>query len=155
MILHLLNGDVPALHRVTLRAIRPHLVLVHVGVAVLTILGHVRENRFDVALNALHLLVHASQRVIRFVVVEFRNGLDRPPCLGRVTVLARDRERSVRTLSASALALWKPGATCSTENKHPKDEFEISRRTDPPRTRPYLGAISVEVGATRVSNRGM
>ena len=99
MILHLLHGDIPALHRVTLRAIRPHLVLVHVGVAVLAILGHVRENRFDVALHALHLLVHATQRIIRFIVVEFRNGLDRPPCLGCVTVLTRNRQCPVRTTS--------------------------------------------------------
>ena len=103
VVLHLLHGDVPTLYRVTLRAIRAHLALVHVGVAVFAILGHVGENRFDVALHALHFFVHSTQRIFRFIVVEFRNGLDRPPCRGRVAVLARDRERAVRTTSCLPL----------------------------------------------------
>ena len=103
MILHLLNGDVPALHRVTLGAIRAHPVLVHISVAVLAILAHIGENRLHVALRAFHSFVHASQRIFSFIVIKLRNDLDRPPCRGRMTVLARDRERSMRTTSSLPL----------------------------------------------------
>lgn len=60
VVFHLLHGYVPALHRVALRTVRAHLSLVHVGVTVLAILSHVRENRLDVALRALHFFVHAA-----------------------------------------------------------------------------------------------
>src|SRR5437016_9846932 len=61
VILNLLNGIVPTKNRVTLRAIRAHLALVNIGVAILTILPHIREYRLYVALRALHFLVHAAR----------------------------------------------------------------------------------------------
>jgi len=111
VILHLLHGDIPTLHRVTLRAIRAHFSLMDVRVAILAILAYIRENRLHVALRAFHFFVHASQRIFGFIVIEFRNGLDRPPCRGRVTVLARDRERAVRTASSLPLrrGSWSVG----------------------------------------------
>ena len=60
VILNLLNGIVPTKNGVTLRAIRAHFALVNIGVAILTILPHIREYRFYVALRALHFLVHAA-----------------------------------------------------------------------------------------------
>ena len=60
VILNLLNGIVPTKNGVTLRAIRAHLALVNIGVAILTILPHIREYRLYVALRALHFLVHAA-----------------------------------------------------------------------------------------------
>ena len=91
VILHLLDRDIPALNRVALRAVRAHFPLVHVQVAVLAILSHVRENRFHVAVRAAHLLVHPAQRIPGFVVIKFRIGPDGLPCRRRVTVFARHR----------------------------------------------------------------
>jgi hypothetical protein len=59
-------------------------------VAVLTILSHVRENWFDMALCALHFFVHATQGILRPVVVEFRNGAYGAPSRGRMAVFAGD-----------------------------------------------------------------
>lgn len=149
VILYLLHGDVPALHRVALRAVRTHLILVHVGVAVLAILGHVRENRFDVTLHALHFLVHAPQRIFRFIVVEFRNGLDGSPCRGRMTVLARDRERAVRTTSSLPLRRgnrsvgWLQG-----EEEEPAQELKKRLRNCPRNIRLTLRSVFVGRGCS-------
>ena len=126
VILHLLHGNIPALHRVTLRTIRPHLVPMHVGVAVLTIFGYIGENRFHMALRALHLLVHATQRIVSLVVVELRNRTNRPPPRRGVAVLARNREFPVRT-SCGFLPLVrrKVGAACGPgENNDPENKKE-------------------------------
>jgi len=88
---------------VTLRAIRAHLALVNIGVAILTILPHIREYRLYVALCALHLLVHAAQRIVRFVVIEFGDSANGAPARSGVAVLTRNRQRSVRTTSAALL----------------------------------------------------
>src|SRR2546430_17075649 len=45
--LHLLYGGVPALHCVALRAVRAHLSLVRIGVAVLGVLSPGRKNRLQ------------------------------------------------------------------------------------------------------------
>jgi len=90
VILHLLHRDIPSLHGVTLGAIRPHLPAVNVRVTICAILPHIREHGLDVALHAVHFLVHSSQRVICFVVVEFGHGADGAPTCRRVTVLTRD-----------------------------------------------------------------
>jgi hypothetical protein len=60
VIFHLLDGDIPALNGVALRAVRAHFSLVNVGVAILAILADVGEYRLDMALHALHLFVHAA-----------------------------------------------------------------------------------------------
>jgi hypothetical protein len=60
VIFHLLDGDIPALNGVALRAVRAHFSLVNVSVAILAILANVREDRLDVALRALHFFVHAA-----------------------------------------------------------------------------------------------
>ena len=107
VILHLLDRDVPALHRVTLRAIGPHLALVYVFVAVLTVFPNVGENGLYVTLCALHFFVHSAQRVLRFIVIEFRNGSDRSPGRCRVTVFARNRQRAMRTPGIAVLIVWQ------------------------------------------------
>ena len=106
MILHLLHGNVPALHRMALRAIGAHLSLVDVRVAILTILSHICENGLHMALRAFDLFVHAPQRISRFVVVELGNSLDGPPSRGCMTVLARDCQRSMGTTSALPVRRW-------------------------------------------------
>jgi hypothetical protein len=110
VILNLLNSIVPTENRVALRAVRAHFPLVNIGVAILTILAHVREYRFYVALRALNFLVHATQRIPRFVVIKFRDGADGAPASGGVAILAGNGERSVRTTSVAILTGRKMSA---------------------------------------------
>lgn len=58
VILDLLHGDIPALNGVTLRTIRAHLSLVHVGMTVLAIFPDIGENGLHVTLRALHFFMH-------------------------------------------------------------------------------------------------
>jgi len=104
VIFHLLCCNIPALHRVALRAIRAHLPLVNVRVALFAILADIGKHRLDVALVALHFFMQAPQRVIRLVVIEFRNRANGLPARGRVTVLARNRQWAVRTFGVAPLA---------------------------------------------------
>jgi hypothetical protein len=110
VILYLLNCNIPALHRVALRAIRAHLPLVNVRVALFAILADIGEHRLDVALVALHFFVQAPQRITRLVVIEFRNRTNGLPARRGVTVLARDRQGAVRTPRVVSL----PGRKRST-----------------------------------------
>ena len=129
VILNLLNGIVPTKNGVTLRAIRAHLALVNVGVAILTILPHIREYRFYVALCALHFLVHAAQRIVRFVVIKFGNRANGAPARSGVAVLARNRERSVRTTSAALLTVRKRSARGRRgEKQQPAHDLNQLRR---------------------------
>ena len=98
MILHLLDSNIPTLDGVTLGAVRAHLALVDVHVAVFAILSDIRKNGLHVALYAVHLFVHTAQRVSSLVVVKLRGLANRFPDRRRVTVLARNRERPVRAL---------------------------------------------------------
>ena len=91
MVLQLLNGDLPPLDGVALRAIRPHLFRVHIGVAVLAILSYVGKNGLHMTLRAFHLLVHAAQGILSFVVIELRVGPDRTPRGGGMAVFTGDR----------------------------------------------------------------
>ena len=88
VVLYLLDGDVPALHRVALRAVRAHPSLVHVGMTVLAILPDIRENRLHMAPRAVHFFMHTAQRILGVVVIEFGVRLDRAPRCGRVTIFA-------------------------------------------------------------------
>jgi hypothetical protein len=90
VILYLLDGNIPAEHRVTPRAIGPHLALVNIGVTVLTLLANVGKHRLDMALRALHFFVHSPQRILRFIVVELRDAADRAPSGSGVAILARN-----------------------------------------------------------------
>ena len=103
VILHLLDGNIPALNGVALRAVRAHFSLVNVTVAVLAVFANVCEYRLDVTLHALHFFVHAAKRIFGVVVIELRHGLDRAPTRSGVTVLAWNRERPVRTLASLPL----------------------------------------------------
>jgi len=70
---------------------------VNIRVAVGAILSHVGEDRLYVALNARYFFVHAAQRIVRLVVIKLRHRADGTPARRRVTVLARNRQRPVRT----------------------------------------------------------
>jgi len=56
-----------------------------------TVLPHIAEDRFQVAGNALYAFVHSTKGVIRLVVVELWDRLNRPPASRGMAVLARYR----------------------------------------------------------------
>jgi hypothetical protein len=108
VILDLLHRHVPSLHGMALRAIRAHLPLVDVGVTVLALLADVCKHRLDMALRALHLFVHAAQRILRFVVVKLGYRSDRAPSIGGVAVFTRYLQRPMRASARAGTATAGP-----------------------------------------------
>jgi hypothetical protein len=90
VIAHLLDGNIPSLKGVALRAIRPHLTTVNIRVAIRTILAHVGEHGFHMALHAFHFFMHAAQGIACLVVVKLGDRADGTPSAGGVAVLTRD-----------------------------------------------------------------
>jgi hypothetical protein len=88
VIIDLLYGNLPALHGVALRTIRPHFPLVNIGVAVLASLSDISKYRLGMALRARHLFMHSAERILGLIVVEFRNRADRLPACSGVAILA-------------------------------------------------------------------
>lgn len=72
-----------------------------VGVAILAALPDIAEHGLDVTLSAGYRRMQASQGILRLVMVEFRDGADRPPGIGSVAILARYVQISVRTVRAA------------------------------------------------------
>lgn len=105
MILHLLHGDIPPLYGVTLRAIRPHLTAVNIGVAVGTIFANVREHRLNMALDAVHLFMHPAQGIVGLIVIEFRDSSYRTPTGSGMAVLARNGKGTVRVATGLFLRI--------------------------------------------------
>lgn len=97
VVLNIFDGDVPALHRVALLAASTHLAAVDVGVAVSALAAYVGEHLLRMALGTRDVLVHAAQGVAGLIVIEFRYGADRFPTQGRMAILAREIQISVRT----------------------------------------------------------
>src|SRR5581483_9005694 len=87
MVLYILNGDVPALHRMALFAARSHLAAVDVSMTVSALVSYVAEHRLGVALRTGNTLVHAAQRVTGLIVIELGNGANRFPTDRRMTIL--------------------------------------------------------------------
>ncbi len=79
VILNRLYLNVPALYSVAAFAVGSHLSPVDISVAVAALRTDVGKNRFGMALGTGHVLVHATQRELGFVVVELRNVADRLP----------------------------------------------------------------------------
>lgn len=100
VILDLLRSDLPAEDGVALGTIRAHFPPVNVGVAVLAIFANVSEDGFEVALGALHLFVHAAERVFSFAVIEFRDLANGAPARGSVAIFARNIQVAVRAVGA-------------------------------------------------------
>ncbi len=109
VILHLLNGDIPAFDGVTLGAIRTQLAAMNIGVAICAIFADIAEYRLAMALLAFHIFVHAAERVAGFVVVELDNSAQGAPGCGGVAVFAGDRERAVRAASGLLLLIARGG----------------------------------------------
>ena len=103
-----LNRDIPSFDGMAGVAIRPELAAVNVCVAIGAFLADVGENQLHVALRALHLFVHATQGVMRFVVVKLRNAANRLPTQGCMAVLARHvQPGTVRIAGDAVLCLRK------------------------------------------------
>ena len=147
VIFNLLDGDAPALNGVALRAVRTHLVTVHVfvGMAVDAILADVCKYRLDMALRALDLFVHSAQGVFGFVVIEFRNGTYRFPTRRGMTVFAGYGQGTMRATRRPFLRLSTcgllsacvgsrsrragiPGIAGRKGENCPESELEDSRR---------------------------
>src|ERR1700731_2178958 len=103
VLLDRLHRYLPAQHRVALRAVGSELGPVYVGVTIRALLSYIRKYRLQMASRARYFLVHPSERIPRAVVVEFRNGSNRRPACVRVAILARYRQRSVRTSTRLSL----------------------------------------------------
>ena len=99
VVTHLLDGDVPSLHRMALCAVRTHLSPMDVRMAIGAILANVGKDRLDVAGHAFHLLVHASERISGLVMVKLGNWANGAPSGGRVTVFAGNIQRAMRIAS--------------------------------------------------------
>lgn len=97
VLLHLLDRDLPSANGVALFAVRAQLTPMYIGVAVLASLADIAEHWLDVTLRATDGRVHTPKRISCLVVIEFRNGADRFPCVRGVTVLARHSQIPVRT----------------------------------------------------------
>jgi hypothetical protein len=117
VLIDLLHRNVPSPDGMALLAIRAHLALVNVGVAIRALLADVRKDRLGVALNATHTFVHAAQWILGCVVIEFRNCADRFPSAERMTVLTRNAEASVRTPRGRGRLPLSTRQGCGRENR--------------------------------------
>ena len=102
VLLYISNRNLPAANRVALLAICSQLALVNVGMAILAVFSDVGENGPGVALGTRNRLVQATQRILRLIVIEFRNRANRPPRIGCVAILAGNVEIAMRTVRPSS-----------------------------------------------------
>ena len=101
VILNLTDRNLPSANGVALLAICSELASMNICMAILAALSDVREDWLDVTLRAVHLLVQSAQRILRLIVIEFRNGADRAPRGRCVAVLAGNGEIPMRTMRSS------------------------------------------------------
>lgn len=95
VVLNCLQRNLPAFHRVAVRAIGAKLPPMNICMAVGTLRTYIFEDQARVALGATHVLVHAAERISGEIVVEFRICPDRFPTRVGVTVCAGDRKRAM------------------------------------------------------------
>lgn len=85
-----LQGNTPTFHGVALFAISTELRFMNVGMTVGALGADIREHGAGVALHACDFGVHTHERILRLVVIEFRDIADRLPTGGRMAVVAGD-----------------------------------------------------------------
>ena len=90
------DRNLPALDGMAALAIRAKLPPVNVSVTVRAVRTGVLEDQAGVALGARYLLMHASQRIRRMIVIEFRVRTNWFPTCVCMAVLARNRQGTVR-----------------------------------------------------------
>jgi len=95
VILNRLQRNLPAFHRVAVRAIGSELAAMYVGVALRALRTYVFENQVRVAFAAAHVLVHAAQGIPGEIVIELRISPDRLPAGVGMAICARNGKRAV------------------------------------------------------------
>ncbi len=110
----------PAAHGVTPITVGPKLTAVHIGVAIGASRTDIGKDQLYMAAPALHVLVHAAQRVARRVVIELGNAAYRLPTGERVTVFAGDGDRPVRVAGGSSLRALGSRLRRRGKREHPK-----------------------------------
>ena len=97
MILNRADIRFPTFDVVAGLAIRAHLPAMNIGMAIRAFGAHIRKHRLRVTRRAGNICVQAAQRILRFAVIKFWNRPNRFPSCLRMTILARDSQRPVRT----------------------------------------------------------
>ena len=105
----------PTFDRVAGFAIRAHLTAMNIGMAVRAFSPHIRKHRLGVARRARNIGVQAAQRILRLAVIKFRNRASRLPSRLRMAILARNRQRPVRT----PRAVTRGASSGSRRSGHP------------------------------------
>ena len=82
VLVDLADIHLPAADGVAVLTNRPHLASVNVGMAVGAFRTHIREDELGMACCTRHAFMHASQRELGRIVIEFRRSTDRLPALG-------------------------------------------------------------------------
>jgi len=95
VLLHSLQDDVPPLHRMTFFAIRSHLSAVQIGMAIGAVHTRVGKHRLRVTLRAADPHMLSTQRILRFVVIEFGEGSNRFPANRRMAVLTGNAQTAM------------------------------------------------------------
>ena len=132
MLLDGLHGNLPAKHRMALRAVLAKLRAVNVSMALRAVLPNVGEDGFGVASRAGNFFVHAAKRIASAVVVEFRKGADRSPACVGMAIFAGDGQRSVRTSARLSLSDRGQGnGKRANYQRQPMDEPHHSRNDCP------------------------
>ena len=106
VILNRFRGDPPSLNRVTVLALRSELAPVEIRVTSRALGPGLGKNVRDVARFTGHVLMHAAQRKLSSAMVELGLRAQRREAGRRVTVLARDRNRPMRSPRCLRLDRW-------------------------------------------------
>jgi|SRR5579872_7118866 len=109
-----------------LGAVAAELSAVNVCVTISAVLANVCENRPGVASRAGYFFMHATKRVSRGVVIEFRYGANRRPACVCVAIFAGNRKGTVRTSARLSL-----GDCRHDEGQRKEDERERAGELDP------------------------
>lgn len=96
VLIDLLDRNFPTPHGVTVFASRAHLSAVNIGMAVRAFVSDIRKNQLGVTGRTGNPFVHAPQRELGPIVIEFRRAADRLPAVNRMAVLTGQIQRPVR-----------------------------------------------------------
>lgn len=124
-----LNDETPALHGMTLLAVGAHLTAMDIGMAIGAVRARIRKHRLGVTLGAGHALMQTAERVLRSVVIEFRNRADGLPSRRGVAVLTGNTEVTVRTARHGGTAsLAKSGSQTAAYHQIHRSQDKGCRR---------------------------
>lgn len=112
----------PALHRMTLLAIRSELPPMQIRVAIGAAGARFCEDEAGMALSAVDLHMHSAQRVGSAVVVEFRNTADRLPTCAGMAVLARNAYGTMRIAAGPVISLAVSDAWSDSGNTNEQEQ---------------------------------